>query len=50
MKVKVNNKKNLDNNLLIFNKPKEVFIPLISGVNADVTILVKKANMYIKIV
>lgn len=48
MKVKVNNKKNLDNNLLIFNKPKEVFIPLISGVNADVTILVKKGEYVYK--
>lgn len=47
MKVKIyNNKKSLD--LKVFDKPKKVYIPLISGKDKDISILVKKKEYVYK--
>ena len=48
MKVKVSKKKIIQDDLLIFNKPKKVYIPLVSGNDTDITILVKKGEYVYK--
>ena len=48
MKVKIDKHKLTDDELIVYNKPKKVYIPLISGNDTNITILVNKENMYTK--
>lgn len=48
MSVKIPKMKIIENDLVIFDKPKKVYIPLISGNDKDITILVKKGEYVFK--
>ena len=48
MKVKIDKHKLTNDKLLVYNKPKKVYIPLISGNDTNITILVKKGEYVYK--
>ncbi len=48
MNVKIDKHKLTNNKLLVYNKPKKVYIPLISGNDTNITILVKKGEYVYK--
>lgn len=48
MKVKISSKKLTQDELIVFNKPSKVYIPLISGNDTDITALVKKGEYVYK--
>lgn len=48
MKVKIDKHKLTDDELIIYNKPKKVYIPLVSGDDTDITILVNKGEYVYK--
>lgn len=48
MKVKISKKHLTQDELVVFNKPNKVYIPLISGNDTDITILVKKGEYVYK--
>ena len=48
MRVKIPKNNLTDNELLVFNKPKIVYIPLISGNDTNITILVNKGEYVYK--
>lgn len=48
MKVKISKRKMTQDELVVFNKPSKVYIPLISGNDTDITILVKKGEYVYK--
>lgn len=48
MKVKIAKRKMTQDELVVFNKPSKVYIPLISGNDTDITILVKKGEYIYK--
>ncbi len=48
MKVKIDKHKLTDDELIIYNKPKKVYIPLVSGEDTDITILANKGEYVYK--
>ena len=48
MRVKIPKHKLTDNELIVYNKPKKVYIPMISGNDTDITILVNKGEYVYK--
>lgn len=48
MKVKLHKNKLTNEHLIVYNKPKKVYIPLISGNDTNITILVKKGEYVYK--
>ena len=48
MKVKIDKHKLTDDKILVYNKPKKIYIPLISGNDTNITILVKKGEYVYK--
>lgn len=48
MKVKIPKHKLTDDELIVYNKPKRVYIPMISGNDTDITILVNKGEYVYK--
>lgn len=48
MKVKIDKHRLTNDELIYFNKPKKVYIPLISGSDTDITVLVKKGEYVYK--
>ena len=48
MRVKIDKHKLTDEELIVYNKPKKVYIPLISGNDTNITILVNKGEYVYK--